>query len=749
MQKKLKFIVLYLFLIGVFLFSVNTAYALECGGACFISGVCDNGVWFEGCEDSNGNLYKPNEFLVDGDVNNCLMCKCTGISCEWQPNQVTCTDLFSDFVCVFDTVEPPSFSNCVDRDVDEAFCTNNVCTNSFTWTKSGEDLGIILGEWEYSNAIPELIACCGDDGSENFVTQGVGSGACCIAAGKCVDSGNICQDNVAENTVALCLDGIDNDCNNKFDNDQGTDSDPNCCVITNNGVEICDGSDNDCDGTIDEGCDDDNDNYCDSGMTIQGTPPTCTSGGGDCNDNDVNINPGITEVCTDGIDNNCNKDNDDALDNDANTGIDCKDLGCAGNAGPGGVTCCQTASNCSQDECVIESCVSNQCTFVDRGACDSAECSAGQFCDAGGSLGGTCKSPDVSSVVCLNCVADQTTGSWTATVHEDAGIAFSGDLVCIDPPTCSDIKSESEFTDLFDSDGLACSDESCSGSALGACGCFDPTGATVNHKSALVSGACCGDDANEFYKKNNYGGECVGNLVTNVNDCVWSTGDAQASNTGNIGYWCYEHEWYICDPADANRLPIGTKTGDIAGGNYVTCAGVEGNQKWTITNVLKTEKEYGPNACSDGKDNDGDGLIDLEDPDCFTIILRECKEYKDDADADEFENDDKLTGKEKFGKIHRGFDENTVISPTDPEKTFKESKRRQIKGDLTNGFRYYACDPDDTDVGGCADPNSCVYGGVCFGDGTTIRRSTSHTGITIIIIVIITAFIYCAITIII
>lgn len=72
--------------------------------------------------------------------------------------------------------------------------------------------------------------------------------------------------------------------------------------------EICDGQDNDCDSTIDEGCDDDNDNYCDSAMTIVGTPTTCTIGGGDCRDAVADgslINPGATEVCGNTVDENC------------------------------------------------------------------------------------------------------------------------------------------------------------------------------------------------------------------------------------------------------------------------------------------------------------------------------------------------------------------------------------------------------------------------------------------------------------
>ena len=79
----------------------------------------------------------------------------------------------------------------------------------------------------------------------------------------------------------------------------------NDCNDTNTNInpgelEICDNIDNNCDGNIDEGCvvctDTDNDGYATEGGSC---------GEIDCNDLDSATNPGATEICEDGIDNNC------------------------------------------------------------------------------------------------------------------------------------------------------------------------------------------------------------------------------------------------------------------------------------------------------------------------------------------------------------------------------------------------------------------------------------------------------------
>jgi pectate lyase len=78
--------------------------------------------------------------------------------------------------------------------------------------------------------------------------------------------------------------------------------------------EICDNKDNDCDGTIDNGVkssfyrDYDGDTYGNATSTTQ----ACTAPGGyvsnnlDCNDANAAVHPGATEICGNGIDEDCN-----------------------------------------------------------------------------------------------------------------------------------------------------------------------------------------------------------------------------------------------------------------------------------------------------------------------------------------------------------------------------------------------------------------------------------------------------------
>jgi formylglycine-generating enzyme required for sulfatase activity len=149
-----------------------------------------------------------------------------------------------------------------------------------------------------------------------------------------VSNNHDCDDtnpNVHPASEEICGDGIDQDCSgtdlkcpidpNEVDDDgdgftenQG-DCDDNNDSIYPSATEICDdGVDQDCDGS-DLTCsssatyyrDADGDNYGDPNNSVDASsqPEGYTKNNTDCDDNNDIINPGATEVCGDGIDQDC------------------------------------------------------------------------------------------------------------------------------------------------------------------------------------------------------------------------------------------------------------------------------------------------------------------------------------------------------------------------------------------------------------------------------------------------------------
>ncbi|MFH1462971.1 MAG: FG-GAP-like repeat-containing protein, partial [Pseudomonadota bacterium] len=188
----------------------------------------------------------------------------------------------------------------------------------------------------------------------------------------------------------ICEDLVDNDCDGWVDYDDpdcGTDADGDGCTIEAGdcddsdpgtfpaaGEDCYDGRDNNCDGWIDF-----DDWYCGGSG---GGPDTdvdrdgWTLEGGDCDDGDPLVNPGMSEDCFDMLDNNCDSLVDlddpecggmacepeicgDGLDNDCDGRIDDGDPDCGG-VGGGAATCSTwlvCAAGCGGDpDCMFVAC---------------------------------------------------------------------------------------------------------------------------------------------------------------------------------------------------------------------------------------------------------------------------------------------------------------------------------------------------------------------------------------------------------
>lgn len=170
--------------------------------------------------------------------------------------------------------------------------------------------------------------CDGETDEEiESISISCGIGECVSTGQKTCVAGNMIDSCEPGIPVKEICDGLDNDCDgeipeNEADNDndgymicQGDCDDENI-DINLDAAEICyDEIDNNCNGEIDEDCqkqiekeciDNDDDEYgenCDLGS--------------DCNDKNVNINPGVSEICDNEMDDNCDEK------------IDCDDDTCA------------------------------------------------------------------------------------------------------------------------------------------------------------------------------------------------------------------------------------------------------------------------------------------------------------------------------------------------------------------------------------------------------------------------------------
>jgi len=191
------------------------------------------------------------------------------------------------------------------------------------------------------------------DGDGDGYGDSAGAVESCQQPVSYVDNDDDCNDaDTAVNPGAVeSCDGLDNDCNGTADGADAvdaatwyadtdgdgygdgttshvacsasssevadnTDCNDSVFAVNPGAQESCDGIDNDCDGTVDENdAVDASTGYADADSDGYGDPATLTTSctlpssfiadGTDCDDTDSAVNPAATELCGDGVDNDC------------------------------------------------------------------------------------------------------------------------------------------------------------------------------------------------------------------------------------------------------------------------------------------------------------------------------------------------------------------------------------------------------------------------------------------------------------
>ena len=459
-----------------------------------------------------------------------------------------------------------------------------------------------------------------------------------------------CNDRNADiypGAMEICGDGRDQDCDGKdtacqpvpadvdddgdgYSENQGDCNDRNANIFPG-AVEICDSLDNDCDGSVDEG------NVCQTCTDADKDGYYKENGCGgtqDCNDNDLSINPGAAEICGDSVDQDCDgkdtacqpvpADVDDDGDGYSENQGDCSDRNA--NIFPGAVEICDSLDN-DCDGSVDEGNVCQTCTDADKD---------GYYKENG--CGGTqdCNDNDLSinpgaAEICGDSVDQDCDGKDEACLPDAADVDDDGDGYSENQGDCNDRNADIfpgavEICDSLDNDCdgsvdegnvcLTCTDSDGDGYYMeSGCGtlidCNDKD-EDINPGAAEI----CGDGVDQ---------DCDGKDEACLPDAadVDDDGDGYSENQGD------------CNDRNADIFPGAVEICDSLDND---CDGSvdEGNVCLTCTDADSDGyyREYGcgtqvdcndnipavnpgtAEICDDGIDNDCDGLVDCDDPDC-------------------------------------------------------------------------------------------------------------------------------------
>lgn len=582
-------------------------------------------------------------------------------------------DLNGDMDCV-DAGEATADSDCNDA----APLINPAATEDCGDGVDNDCNGLIDAE----EAVCAAVTDADGDGFCESGTDGNGDGDC-LDAGEdtletdCDDAEPTIHPGAPENTVELCRDADDNDCDLAID--------------------LLDG---DCGSFIDA----DGDGWCPAGEDLGGDGNCIgvgeTDGAGpfDCDDAMMSVSPDATELCTNGIDDDCNGliDIEDAtcggfldadgdgwcpLGIDENSDGDCNDAGEPDGAGPFDCNDLATAVNPDADE-ICNDAIDNDCD----GSSDLADDDCRALSDGDG------------DGVCPN------------------GRDLNGDRDCLDPgentgeSDCDDDNSlvapglEEICGDGIDNDcdGLIDVEDGGCSAAVDA----DGDGWCPAGRDDDGDGDCL--DAGEDVMS----GDCNdGNAA--VNPDADEICDDTLDNDCN-GFADGEDE--LCDPSlfdtdDDGWCPGGRDLNDDGDcrdeGEDVTPADCDDTDASVSPDALEECTDDECAACSDMRDNDCDALMDAADPGCGGTTV--------DMDGDGI-------------CAMAGRDRNGDGDCDDPDESTGEIDCNDSDANVFPGAEDICGDAIDQDCDGldldCGEPDDGFTGGAC--SGCTVPSSRSE-----------------------
>jgi len=580
----------------------NNTASCDDGDPCSSQDVCAAGACTAGAtdKDTDGDGYYDDQCPGGTDCDDGSSGVNPGVF-EGPNGDPKCTDGIDNDCDGLTDLQESSCGECnIDADCDDGdvcngaeTCSSNVCQAGTPLTCDDSDpctdnnCDPVNGcEYPYNTA-----AC--DDGNPCTDGDACSGGVCSGLPYSCNDS-NVCTDDTCNgdgtctyvNNTDSCNDS--NPCTHTDTCSGGacagtpyTCSDGNPCTD-----DVCNGDDTCSFPNNTDSCNDNNpctqDDVC-SGGVCAGASYSCVDG----------------DVCTDDIcngDGTCSNPYNTAACNDGD--LCTKDDVCSGGTCAGTTYTCDDTNPCTDDVCDG----TGGCNFVNNTAgCDDGEpCTYSDIC-SGGACSGTAYSCDDSNP----CTDDTCNGDGTCTrVNNTAGCDDT------DPCTSGDVCSGGSCagTPYTCTDGNPCTDDECDG--VGGC-TFPNNTADCNDGNPCTSGDICS------------GGSCAGTpyTCTDGNPCTNDVCDGMGGCT-------FPNNTAPCDDGDpcstldacsGGGCVAGATNKDTDGDGYFDGLCPDGDDcddGVYAVNPGVLEGPAGDPKCSDGIDNDCDGLTDLAEASC-------------------------------------------------------------------------------------------------------------------------------------